>query len=511
MGLCNSPAPHCVRYHTAGFASRGVGVDVQEAANIRKTGRAVAVEPHARAVELPRRQSKAAPAADGAAMSARVVAEQLRLLYKPVVPLAVNVVNAVIACVIVWPRLPHAGLAAWMAALVLVIFGRVLLRRSFWSVAGEVPGRFWAPAFAVGTGLTGALWGATMLAVPLLDEPIYHMLIGLMAAGMCAGAVASLSVHLPSFYAFVLPCLLPVSAVFLLTSDTPHRGMGAMAAVFLVALMLIARGSNLSLTEMMRLRFRNADLLRELSMARDMAEQASRSNWETLAHVSHELRTPLNAIGGFAELMCRHMFGPLGSAKYDEYANDIRNSAAHLTNLVEEILLFSRGHTAGVRIEEESVDAAAEIEACVQMTVQAARDAGVRIRVEAAPDLPLLRADPVKLRQIILNLLSNAIKFTPPGGHVTVGAHTDARQAVLITVADTGIGMDRADLPRVVEPYVQLESAFVRARQSGLGLGLPIVKRLIELHGGILALESEPGRGTTVTVVFPPERSFVRR
>jgi signal transduction histidine kinase len=488
-----------------------VDFDVQQAADIRKTGGAVAIEAPARGVELARRDPNAAPAADGAAMSARVVAEQLRLLYKPVVPLAVNVVNAVIACVIVWPRLPSAGLAAWMAALVLVILGRVLLRRSFWLVAGEVPGRVWAPAFAVGSGLTGALWGATMLAVPMLDEPIYHMLIGLMAAGMCAGAVASLSVHLPSFYAFVLPCLLPVSAVFLLTSDTPHRGMGAMAAVFLVALILIARGSNLSLTEMMRLRFRNADLLRELSVARDMAEQASRSNWDTLAHVSHELRTPLNAIGGFAELMCRHMFGPLGSAKYDEYANDIRDSAAHLTNLVEEILLFSRGHTAGLRIEEESVDAAAEIEACVQMTFQAARDAGVRIGVEAAPDLPLLRADPVKLRQIILNLLSNAIKFTPPGGHVTVGTRTDARQAVLITVADTGIGMERADLPRVVEPYVQLESAFVRARQSGLGLGLPIVKRLIELHGGTLALDSEPGRGTTVTVVFPPERSLVRR
>ncbi|MBV8535398.1 MAG: HAMP domain-containing histidine kinase [Alphaproteobacteria bacterium] len=488
--------------------------NVHETAKIREAASVAAVDPPRRDPPSSRdtyRDPDSARPADGGAMAARITAEQLRLLYKPVVPLAVNVLNAVIACVIVWPRLPPAGVAAWMAALVLVIFGRVVLRRSFWSVAGEVPGRFWAPAFAVGTGLTGALWGATALAVPLLDEPLYQLLIALSAAGMCAGAVTSLSVHLPSLYAFVLPCLVPISAVFLLAADTPHRGMGAMGVLFLSALILIARGANASLVEMMRLRFRNADLLRELSVARDMAEQASRSNWDTLAHVSHELRTPLNAIGGFAELMCRHMFGPLGSAKYDEYANDIRESAAHLTNLVEEILLFSRGHTAGLRIEEESVDAGAEIEACVQMTFQAASDAGVDIAVEVAPDLPLLRADPVKLRQIILNLLSNAIKFTPPGGHVTVGARTDAQQAVLITVADTGIGMDRADLPRVVEPYVQLESAFVRARQSGLGLGLPIVKRLVELHGGQLALESELGRGTTVTVAFPPERSLVRR
>jgi signal transduction histidine kinase len=461
--------------------------------------------------DQPNQSPETARSPDEAAMAARVFAEQLRLLYKPVVPLAVNVVVAVIVCVIVWPRLPRVGLALWLASLVVVIFGRVVLRRSFWARAGEVPRRLWAPAFAVGTGITGALWGVTSLAVPFLDEPIYHMLIGLTAAGMCAGAVASLAVHLPSFYAFVLPCLAPFAAVFLLAEDTPHRGIGAMAAVFLVALMLIARGSNVSLVEMLRLRFRNADLLRELSVARDMAEQASRSNWETLAHVSHELRTPLNAIGGFAELMCRHMFGALGNPKYDAYANDIRESATHLTNLVEEILLFSRGHTAGLRLEEESVDAGAEIDACVQMTFQAAQAAGVGITVDVAPDLPLLRADPVKLRQITLNLLSNAIKFTPPGGSVTVGARTDAQDAVLITVADTGIGMDPADLPRVLEPYVQLESAFVRTRQSGLGLGLPIVKRLVELHGGQLALQSELDRGTTVTIRFPPERSLVRR
>ena len=477
----------------------------------RKAAGSVAADRQSRRDTLPHHDRDTVRAIDGAAMSARVVAEQLRLLYKPVVPLAVNVVIAAIACVVVWGRLPQAGLALWVTALAVVIFGRAVLRRSFWALAGDPPGRFWGPAFAIGTGVTGALWGAMALAVPLLDEPIYHMLIGLTAAGMCAGAVASLSVHLPSFYAFLLPCLVPIAAMFFTVGDAPHHGLGAMAVIFLGALALIARGSNASLMEMLRLRFRNADLLRELSVARDMAEQASRSNWETLAHVSHELRTPLNAIGGFAEIMCRHMFGALGHAKYDEYASDIRDSATHLTNLVEEILLFSRGHTAGLRLEEESVDAAAEIDACVQMTLRAAQEAGVGITVHAAPDLPLLRADPVKLRQIILNLLSNAIKFTPPGGHVTVGARTDSLQAVLITVADTGIGMDRADLPRVVEPYVQLESAFVRSRQSGLGLGLPIVKRLVELHGGTLALDSELGRGTTVTIAFPPERSLVRR
>jgi two-component system, cell cycle sensor histidine kinase PleC len=484
---------------------------VAEAVKARETAGVAATERQARRGDVVHRDQPAARAADGASMPARVFAEQLRLLYKPVVPLAVNVVVAAIVGVMLWPRLPQAGVALWLSLLVLVIFGRVVLRRSFWALAADPPGRIWAPAFALGTGFTGALWGSMALAIPLLDEPMYHMMVGLTAAGMCAGAVAALVVHLPSLYAFLLPCLAPIAVALVIADDTPHRALGAMAVVFLAALVLIARGSNASMIELLRLRFRNADLLRELSVTRDMAEQASRSNWETLAHVSHELRTPLNAIGGFAEIMCRRLFGALGNAKYDEYAADIRDSAAHLTNLVEEILLFSRGHTAGLRLEEESVDAAAEIDACVQMTLRAAQEAGVGLAVEAAPDLPLLRADPVKLRQIILNLLSNAIKFTPPGGQVMVGARTDAQDAVLITVADTGIGMDRADLPRVVEPYVQLESAFVRSRQSGLGLGLPIVKRLVELHGGTLALTSALGRGTTVTVAFPAARSLVRR
>ena len=446
--------------------------------------------------------------APAAPMGARVLGEQIRLLYQPLVPLAVNVIIAAIAGAVVWPRLSSPVVVLWVTAMVVVIFGRLMLRRAFRSFVGDTPAAVgWARAYAVGAGVTGALWGAMAGAVPLLDSPLYHMLVGLTAAGMCAGAVASLAVHLPAFFAFLLPCLVPIAGVFLVAPDAPHRGLGAMVVVFGGAMALIARGSNAALAETLRLRFHNADLVRELSMTRDMAEQATRSNWETLAHLSHELRTPLNAIGGFADLMCRHMFGVLGHAKYDEYARDIRDSATHLTELVEQILLYSRGHTGALRFEDSTVDAGVEIEACLQMIRQTAHDAGVRLLLQVAPHLPPLQADPVKLRQIVLNLLSNAIKFTPVDGQVTVEAHADPDGTVVISIADTGIGMEPADLPRVVEPYVQLGSAFLGKRQSGLGLGLPIVKRLVELHGGTLKLESAPGRGTTAIVRFPAERS----
>jgi two-component system, cell cycle sensor histidine kinase PleC len=450
------------------------------------------------------------PAADAATMGSRIATEQIRMLYRPVAPLAVNLVNAAVFVAIFWPRLPRLAVVLWTSGVVAVMAGRWTLRHQFWRHAGDAPRAGWARAYAVAAGLTGALWGASAVTVPFVDAPVYHMLVGLTAAGMCAGAVASLSMHLPSCYAFIFACLIPVAGAFLAVDDAPYRGLGAMAIVFAAALTLIARGSHAALVDTLKLRFDNADLVRELSVARDMADQAGRSNSETLAHLSHELRTPLNAIGGFAEIMRRQIFGPLGHAKYEEYANDIGDSASHLTDLVEEILLYTRGNTGTLRLEEAIVDVAAEIDGCMQMIWPAARDGRVELSAQVASDLPLLRADQVKLRQMLVNLMSNAVKFTPRGGHVTVIARIDALNAITVAVADTGIGIDIADQPRVLQPYVQLESAFVRKRQSGLGLGLPIVKRLIELHGGTLGLDSTPGVGTTVTLRFPPARFETR-
>jgi two-component system cell cycle sensor histidine kinase PleC len=365
----------------------------------------------------------------------------------------------------------------------------------------------WARYYAMGTAITGLLWGTTAAVIPATENVAYHMLVGLTAAGMAAGGVGSLSVHLPSFYAFLSSIVVPVAVTFLVAGDAPHVGLGLMAIVFTVAMAIVAGGFNRTLIETLHLRFSNADLVRDLSVARDMAEQANRSNWETLAHLSHELRTPLNAIGGFAEIMRRSLYGALGHPKYVEYARDIGNSATHLTSLVEQILLYSRGHTGALRLDEAVIDTAAEVDVCVQMVAESANSADVRVSREIASDLPALSADPVKLRQILLNLLSNAIKFTPPLGRVVITAALDPSGSIVITIADTGIGMDPDDLPRVMEPYVQLESAFVRKRWSGLGLGLPIVKRLVDLHDGSITLESELGVGTTVVIRFPSARS----
>jgi signal transduction histidine kinase len=433
----------------------------------------------------------------------RILAEQVRLLYRSAVPLVVNLINAAIVSAVLWPRI-GAPAAGWAVAMVVVVAGRIALRNQFHRRAALRTPPSWALYHAIGAGLTGALWGATAAAIPLVDSPDYQFFVGLAAAGMAAGAVAALSFHLPSFYAFIAPCLLPMVFVFGGAGGPAYLGIAALAVVFAIALTSLARSFNAALVESLRLRFTNADLASELKLAHDMADVARRSSWETIAHISHELRTPLNAINGFADIMRRQMFGPLGHRKYEEYARDIAESAAHLVGLVDQILHYSKGHTGALPLDEATIDVAEEVRICVQMHADLASRGQVSLVTDVEGDLPLLRADPVKVRQVLVNVLSNAVKFTP-GGRVAVSAARNGGGGLAIVVADTGIGIKADDLARAVQPYVQIENVLTRTR-GGLGLGLPLAKQLVELHGGEFALESTFGAGTRVTIRFPAFR-----
>lgn len=446
---------------------------------------------------------------DAVATFGRVLGEQIRLLYRPALPLTVNAVNAVIVTAVLWPEFGLPVLA-WALAMVAVVAGRFALRRAYIASATEAGDvSAWARRHAIGTALTGVLWGLMAVVIALPVSPAYHLFVSLTILGMSAGAVAALSFHLTSFLAFVVPCVVLASAALLTKGDAVYGGLGAMGLVFLVALVGLARSFNSALVETLRLRFENADLVRDLREAQDIAEAASRSSSEILAHLSHELRTPLNAVAGFAEVMRGKLFGPLGHPKYEGYARDIASSAQHLLGLVDDILRYAKGYVGSLALEESDVDPRLEIEACLSMVAENAKAATIDVVRDLAPNLPLLRGDSVKLRQILLNLLSNAIKFTPSGGRVTTSASVDGQGGLVIVVVDTGIGIAEAELHRVVLPYVQLENAFTRTR-SGLGLGLPLAKRLVEMQGGTLSLSSTAGVGTRVVVRFPPERSIPR-
>jgi len=241
-----------------------------------------------------------------------------------------------------------------------------------------------------------------------------------------------------------------------------------------------------------------------LSLALTDAAAANQAKSAFLAAMSHELRTPLNAIIGFSEVMATEAFGAIGLPRYRDYARDIHTSGAHLLALINDILDLSRIDAGDARLEEKGIDLADLVTESLRMVDGQAAKGGLTLTTAFAPDLPRVRGDARRLKQVLINLLANAVKFTPAGGTVAVRVRR-AGGGIAISVADTGIGIAPGDIPRALEPFGQVDSSLAR-KYDGVGLGLPLAKQLIELHGGTLRLTSTLYVGTTVTVTLPASR-----
>ena len=209
--------------------------------------------------------------------------------------------------------------------------------------------------------------------------------------------------------------------------------------------------------------------------------------------------------GGGKLMLLLELMGPLGDPQYRGYAGDIHDSGIHLLSVINDILDLSKIEAGKLDLLEEKVDVPRVIAASLRIVKERAESAGLDIFAEVANDLPRLLADARALKQIILNLLSNAIKFTPAGGRISVRAMVDDDGFFALSVVDNGIGIPRPEIPKAMAAFGQVDSSLARSHE-GTGLGLPLVKSLAELHGGELAIESELGAGTEVTIHFPPER-----
>jgi len=239
-----------------------------------------------------------------------------------------------------------------------------------------------------------------------------------------------------------------------------------------------------------------------LERARSQAEGSNRAKSEFLANMSHELRTPLNAIIGFSDIIKGEVLGRVSPPKYREYAEDISSSGGHLLSLINDILDLSRVEAGKVKLLRDRVDVAQLLNECCQIVRTEAASGGLTLVCDAseAPDAAVV-GDRTRIKQVLLNLLANAIKFNAKGGRVLARVGR-AGENVVISIADTGVGMRPEDVPLAFERFRQIDGSHTR-KYSGTGLGLPIAKALVELHGGTLTIESAPMQGTTVTVQLP--------
>ncbi len=236
---------------------------------------------------------------------------------------------------------------------------------------------------------------------------------------------------------------------------------------------------------------------------RESALQADRAKTQFLANMSHELRTPLNAVIGFSEILTRQSFGPL-TDKYLEYAKDILASGQHLLNVINDILDISHIEAGTQTLSPVATDLASIIESSVKLVRLRAERRGQILTSFVDPDTPVTQIDSRAIKQVLLNLLSNAVKFTPEGGRITLRCRRDPDGWIAVSVADNGRGIAPDNVERVFQPFWQAEQSQLSRKHEGTGLGLAISKKLIELHGGTIALDSKEGYGTTVIFRLPP-------
>jgi two-component system cell cycle sensor histidine kinase PleC len=402
----------------------------------------------------------------------------------------------------------------WLGAILLVNGGILWACRVFLSATDLEPihVKRWRTRFVVMETVHGIVWSLVVF-VPLSPDPTTSAVLMFVLALMMVAIGAMMSSSLPSaVWGGTLPVTLAVTVALVLSGDKLHPAMAVMVASAQAYFILLARRLYSTTLDALHMRAEQGRLIAELDEARmgsdearRRAEAANLAKSRFLATMSHELRTPLNAILGFSEVMKGEILGPMPNPTYKEYAADIHASGQHLLNLINEILDLSRIEAGRFELKEERVSLVYSVEDCTRLLALRAKSKGVILKEQFEENMPSVWADERAVRQITLNLLSNAIKFTPAGGTITVRVGWTAGGGQYLAVRDTGPGVPDDEIPIVLAAFGQGSNALKTAEQ-GAGLGLPIVRGLIDLHGGTFNFKSKLRVGTEVIVTFPAER-----
>ena len=372
--------------------------------------------------------------------------------------------------------------------------------------------RRWRPAFIVMEGVQGIVWASSVLLVVPFHNAAAQTFV-LFVLLLVGALTAMISAPLPlGVYAGLIPLAIAISAFTRLMSGDEVLPLLLIAGGAQLYFLVLAKRLYATTRATLSFQAEKDNLIVELEQsklnsdeARRRAEEASLAKSRFLATMSHELRTPLNAILGFSEVMKGELFGQHSVPVYRDYSADIHSSGQHLLMLINEILDLSRVEAGRYELKEEAISLALIVEDCRHLLALRATKREITVTEAIEPNLPPIWADERAIRQVVLNLLSNAIKFTPQGGTVTLKAGWTAQGGQYVAIHDTGPGIPEAEIPIVMSSFGRGTLAQKNA-DEGSGLGLPIVKGLVELHGGSFTLRSKVREGTRVIVILPPER-----
>jgi len=423
-----------------------------------------------------------------------------------------SIVNGGVLAAIMHSWLP----LAWMAVALMIC----TVRTADWLHYRQNPDKRssseWAMRFVLLFLPFGIWWGTTAALLLLSDDPLLMAVAVLATDAQGAGAVCSYPGHPPAALSFVLPAMVMFAVAGLIRADFIGYSIAFVEIVLIANYVIIIREFYRSVVHGLTAQFEKTEIADHLAEAHIALQRESSAlaeahlalqregaaKSEFLAHMSHELRTPLNAILGFSDIISSEKFGPIGNERYREYQKDIQGAAAHLLDIVNEVLDIARIEAGELTLQIENVYPADIVRFTARLIQQRALIKSLTLTMSIASEIEniVIRTDEVRLKQALINILTNAVKFTNIGGKIDFGT-TLSGTSVCFEIRDNGVGMAAHDLERALLPFVQVGSP-MHAR-DGSGLGLPLSRQLIERLGGTFAIVSSLGVGTTVTITLP--------
>lgn len=413
---------------------------------------------------------------------------------------------------------PKVEATVWLLMVITSKIGLLEICRRFNNTPqADVDVRVWRRRFTVAELISGLAWaGFAMVGMfhpePLADAYASHIFLFAALMVVLAIRITFASPVMSVLYVGTIPMTIAVVVRLVMQGDPFSLALAAMATGVHAYFLSLAKGLNSTALAMIEYRVQKDVLISELEEeklmsdeARRRAEAANKAKSRFLATMSHELRTPLNAILGFSEVMRDEVLGPLENANYRDYSKSIHDSGQHLLNVINEILDLSRIEAGRYDLSESPVLLSDVADDCYRLLKLRVQAKNLNVVEKYDSQLPQVWADQKAMRQICLNLMSNAVKFTPRGGRLTISIECTEDGGQSFSVRDTGPGIPAEEIPKVMQTFGQGSLAHETA-EGGTGLGLPIVKNLIELHGGTLTLTSELRKGTEAAVYLPKTR-----